>query len=178
LGVENRSTAHLQRGEKAADADGKSYSRSLLASEARDEIVVAPSPADRTEHDVLTLLVLYRKCQLCLEHRARVVVETTDDRRIDEHFVHGIAGIGDKIIYRREFGNCGFANAVAFHSCLEVGESNGVAGLAAHRTSATVFPSSEVQQPIHGNIRQARTLCEIAALIFSALAKKSGHTIE
>ena len=77
----------VERGKRrlqARHADGEAGGRHLLAGEAGDEIVVAPAAADRAEADRAALLVLHLEGQLGLEHRAGVVLEPADDRRIDD----------------------------------------------------------------------------------------------
>src|SRR3569833_2074230 len=86
---------HGQRGLQPRYADGKTGRRHRLATEARDEAVIATSAADRTEHHRLPLLVRDLGKQLCLEHGAGVVFKTTHHGRIARELVE-IAGRIDK----------------------------------------------------------------------------------
>ncbi len=47
----------LQRGHQARNTDGETRRGNRLATEARDETVIAPAATDRTEHDLLAVLI-------------------------------------------------------------------------------------------------------------------------
>ena len=73
----------LQRRGEPRHADREAGRRHVLAAEAADQAVIAPSPADRAEDDGLALLVGHLERELRLEDGAGVVFEAADDGGID-----------------------------------------------------------------------------------------------
>ena len=69
----------LQRRGEPRHADGETGRRNILAAEAADEAVIAPSPADRAEDDGLAFLVRHFEGELRLEDGPGVIFQAADD---------------------------------------------------------------------------------------------------
>src|SRR5690606_17950589 len=77
--------------------------RNRLATEARNETVIASTASNRTEADDFALIVRHFEQKLCLVDRAGIIFEATHDRRVDLDAAIVVASSSDKRADLREF---------------------------------------------------------------------------
>src|ERR1700733_3563950 len=97
----------LERGKQARHADGKSRRRHRLAAKARDEAIITPAAADRTEAR-RTGGAVGRESQFNLEDWAGVIFEAADDGGVNKNLISVVASG-----YAQVHDGCEFGDAIA-----------------------------------------------------------------